>query len=268
MKRPSIVGCTILMALALVGCGGGAAPSDPASTPASTGTDSLNGTAWALSSLEDASGPVTIIEDARPTLAFEDGTANGFAGCNRFGGTYTVDGGSLAFGELAGTSMGCAPDLLSMEDDYLGSLQGIETFLVEGETLTLSGGGSTLAFTKVTSSDLVGDWTVVNLATQDAITGTVEGQAPTITFETDGSVNGTDGCNRYFGQYTVDGSAIQITLGGGTKMACADPLVDQQSSDFTDAMKAASAYEVAGSQLTLTNESGAIVIVATTHNAA
>ena len=45
---------------------------------------------------------------ARPTLTFAgDGTVSGTSGCNQFSGAYRRDGGSLQFGGLSSTLMGC-----------------------------------------------------------------------------------------------------------------------------------------------------------------
>ena len=42
----------------------------------------------------------------------------------------------------------------------------------------------------------------------------------TAQFEEDGSLNGSAGCNNFFGSYELDGDAIQIGQVGSTMMAC------------------------------------------------
>lgn len=68
----------------------------------------LEATRWALGWLP--TGPVTE-RDARaaPFLMFEaeSGRVGGFGGCNRFLGSYELDGDQLTFGRLAGTLMAC-----------------------------------------------------------------------------------------------------------------------------------------------------------------
>jgi heat shock protein HslJ len=56
--------------------------------------------------------------------------------------------------------------------------------------------------------------------------------ASTVTFDADGRVHGSGGCNRYFGTSTI--AAAQLSFGplGATKMACVPALMDQESRFF------------------------------------
>jgi heat shock protein HslJ len=60
----------------------------------------------------------------------------------------------------------------------------------------------------------------------------VESSVATITFEPDGRVHGGSGCNRYFGTSTVDGDRVSFGAMGATKMACPEPLMDQETRFF------------------------------------
>ena len=49
-----------------------------------------------------------------------------------------------------------------------------------------------------------------------------EAVAPSATFE-NGKVSGSNGCNRYRGNYTLDGGSITIAPAAATSMACGPP---------------------------------------------
>ncbi len=85
--------------------------------------------------------------DDRPlTLRLESGASRavGFAGCNRYSGSYTLAGDSLKFGPAISTKMSCgASD--EVERSYLATLPLVVTYAVADDTLTLNGPGGTLA---------------------------------------------------------------------------------------------------------------------------
>ena len=68
----------------------------------------VSGTTWELVELE-ARTPPEGAGGRRATLVFEadSARAGGFSGCNRYGGSYTLDGTALRFGALAMTKMAC-----------------------------------------------------------------------------------------------------------------------------------------------------------------
>ncbi len=78
----------LLLVQVAVGCGGGDDSSDPSS---------FEGIPWVLSSGVEVSGWETVA----PSVLFEDGRFGGSSGCNRYGGSYTVDGDTLELGEIA-----------------------------------------------------------------------------------------------------------------------------------------------------------------------
>ncbi len=68
----------------------------------------------------------------------DDGTASGEADCNRFGGTYTLDGAQLTFGPMNATRAMCAETSLS--DRYLANLADVHSFVLSEGHLFLSFG--------------------------------------------------------------------------------------------------------------------------------
>lgn len=94
----------------------------------------LNGTSWTLTRLGDAAS----VPDTTVTLNFNDGAVGGNAGCNTYGGAYTLDEARISMGELFSTMMYCYPEeIMDQEVAYLEALRAATTFRVDGETLTL-----------------------------------------------------------------------------------------------------------------------------------
>jgi heat shock protein HslJ len=115
-----LLGCAIQAA-----CGG---DDDDGSPP-------LEQTEWTLV------GGVEAPPDAVPTLTLEEGTASGFAGCNRFTGGYELDGNSFAVGPLAATQMACENAKTAVEAAYLPALEAVDAWAIEGGELVLSADG-------------------------------------------------------------------------------------------------------------------------------
>ena len=77
---------------ALQGCGGKILP-----------PDTLAGSNWTFVSI----GGVPVAADRPTSLQFDGNRLSGSAGCNRFSGGYSVDGGTLKAGPLMATEMAC-----------------------------------------------------------------------------------------------------------------------------------------------------------------
>jgi heat shock protein HslJ len=73
-------------------------------------TVDLEGSEWVLTSLNGETplqGPLITPQGTQITLAFEDGVAGGFGGCNAYGGPYTSDRDALSMDEIASTAQDC-----------------------------------------------------------------------------------------------------------------------------------------------------------------
>jgi heat shock protein HslJ/LysM repeat protein len=77
----------------------------------------------------------------------------------------------------------------------------------------------------------------------------------TASFEADGNLSGSDGCNRYGASYEVDGDKISITPGMTTMMACPDPIM-QQAGEYMVALASATSYQIQGDTLELLDAGG------------
>jgi heat shock protein HslJ len=100
------------------------------------------------------------------------------------------------------------------------------------------------------------EWELKELAGQPAPTG-VGGRRATLRFESDTArVAGFAGCNRYFGTYTVDGTALRFGAIGMTRMACAEGMGLEQQ--LGAALEATRSYTLNASQLTLLGSNGPV----------
>lgn len=115
-------------------------PTPPAATPAAT---DIAAHTWTLVQLGDRPNPVGA-GDKAPDLSFAsaESRASGFAGCNRFSGSYTITGDSLTFGPLMSTKMAC-PGRDQVEVGYLAALGAVVTYTIADSTLILHGAGGT-----------------------------------------------------------------------------------------------------------------------------
>ena len=97
------------------------------------------GADWELRELAGQPAP-TGAGGRRATLGFEPDTARvtGFAGCNSYFGTYTLDGTALRFGPIGMTRMACAEGM-GLEQQLGAALEATRSYTLTGNDLTLLG---------------------------------------------------------------------------------------------------------------------------------
>lgn len=89
---------------------------------------------WTLIKINDASVTVT----KSPTIQFQENENKmaGFAGCNRYFGSYAIQGKTLTFSGVGSTKMFCN-ETMDIEQQFLGALQKVDAFEVNENTLML-----------------------------------------------------------------------------------------------------------------------------------
>lgn len=128
MPKP-IRNILLLVALAMIAFAHWADSSETASG-AMPGSE-LPGTHWRV---EDIDGR-GVVDTSRTTIGFfEENHAAGDTGCNRFSGTFTLDGASLTFGPMAGTRRGCVQALMNQETAFYQALGRVKAWEVSEET--------------------------------------------------------------------------------------------------------------------------------------
>lgn len=112
---------------------------------------SLKNTKWELYAFEDGK-PITYPDEKKATLEFDESGVkiSGFAGCNRFFGSATVEGEAISFGPLGATKMMCAEPAMGIEDKFLSLVDKTSSFEVkENQLLLKSTEGVILTYNKV-----------------------------------------------------------------------------------------------------------------------
>ena len=235
------------------------------STAGSGGT--LEGVTWALTSFvvngEKQAVPEGVTVDA--TFQAADSTVSGSGGCNRYFGSYTVDGASLTIGQLGSTEMACQGPGSEIESIYLAALPLVRSFTATTEALTLfdESGAAILEYAVAQPAELGGvTWHATGINNgRGGVESVVAGTDPTATFDTTaGTVSGDAGCNQYNGSVAIDGAAITIGPLMSTKMACADDAATAQEGSFFVALEAATTFEVRGTTLELRDDTGALQV--------
>ncbi len=249
-------------ALLLLGACGSTASDEPAAT---TSGPPLEGTAWqVVTAVAEDGERLDVPDDVTATVTFEDGTASGSGGCNRWSAPYELDGSALTIGAAAATMMACPGAGGEVEAAFLGALLRVATWAPgeEGAALLDASGEPVLELTEAVATAFTGTtWvaTVLNNGRQ-AVESVLEGSEATAEFDDEGRVAGSSGCNRYTGPYTLDGEAIEVGDLAGTRMACADQALTQQEELFLAALEQATVARVDGDTLELRDDDDALLV--------
>ena len=100
-------------------------------------------------------------------------------------------------------------------------------------------------------------WLLATLEGEQPLTGTAP---PSAEFSED-QINGSTGCNHYFGTYKASGSDITISDVASTEMACLEPegLMEQEQA-FLSALRAVAGYSLSGERLELVDSAGSVLM--------
>jgi len=237
------------LALVLAACG-----DDDESTPAATLPPvELDGLAFVSESVEGQD----LVDGSSISISFADGNLAANAGCNSLSGGYTIDGDILVVDQLAQTAMACEEALMDQETWFSELLTANPTIALDGDTLTLSGDGTTVTFTGAAAGG--------SLDGREFLSQSVEGQelveGSTIRLGfADGSISAHAGCNQMNGAYTLDGDVLHVEALATTEMACEPPLMDQDTW-LAEFLSSGPAVTLDGDTLTLTSGDVSIVLV-------
>ncbi|MFF2849523.1 META domain-containing protein [Streptomyces sp. NPDC058001] len=159
-----------------------------------------------------------------------DGKTSGTLGCNHFGTTAEIKDGTISFGDMETTLIGCPKQTMAYEDLLAKALGAGElTAKVDAGTLTLTTpGGDRIALTEEKPVPLTGtEWTVTSLVEEKTATSLpkdVDGKAK-LTFGKDGKVTGTLGCNRVSATAKITDGHLTLSRAVTTRMLCPEPVM-------------------------------------------
>lgn len=102
---------------------------------------------WQLTSGTVDGTSIPILETHPITISFDGNEVSGTASCNSYGGSFEKSGETISFGNLAMTEMAChPPETMEAESMFGEALGRVDTFDVDGSTLTLTADGVELIF--------------------------------------------------------------------------------------------------------------------------
>ena len=235
-----------------------------AASSAGAGGD-IADTSWSLKTYAEGGSATSVPDGVFADLAFTaDGAASGSSGCNQFSGSYTVDGATLTFGQLATTMRACEAPASTVETAVLANLAAVRTFTASAGTLELfdESGTAVLTYDVAAPGDLGGaTWHATGINNGNgAVTSVVAGTDPTLAYDPAGTVSGHTGCNTFNGAAVVDGTSLAIGPLMSTKMACVDEAANAQEAAFVTALEASTTFSVRGSTLELRDADGALQV--------
>lgn len=135
----------VLMVFVMAAC-----PQPPASETEGAANvsepESLVGPSWRLTEL-DGQPSISGGGAREPHLRFSaENRVSGATGCNTLGGGYERSNEQLRFGNLFSTKMACVEEhRMAQETRFMRALEGVDRFVVSGDTLTLFSGEKAVA---------------------------------------------------------------------------------------------------------------------------
>jgi heat shock protein HslJ len=230
----------------------------------------LDGTEWVLTSLNGGN----LLAGSHITLAFAEGQASGYAGCNRYSSEYTAaDEGILTIPEVAITARDCLePEgVMQQEMAYVEALRSAVAYRLMDDRLEIenASGETILKFAKQEFPISLGldgtEWVLTTLNGSSLVAGS------NITLGFAGEVlNGFAGCNAYgggrdSGKYiATDEGTLTIPQIAVTLQLCQSPEgVMEQETAYLEALRNAAAYRVIDDRLEIDNAAGETTLVFT-----
>jgi heat shock protein HslJ len=229
--------------------------------------DQFTGVVWSWEKTQYNDGAtITAADPDRYLLEF---LANGRlaikADCNQVGGSYQAEGNNLTIQLGPSTLVACLPD--SQADAFLKGLANVGSYMfADGKlVLLLKVDSGSMTFAASDPTAIAGtSWNVTGINNgKQAVVSVINGTTVTLNFAADGKVNGSAGCNNYFGPYTTNGDQIKIGPLGSTRKMCGEPEgVMEQETNFRKALEAGTTFKITGNQLVIRNADNAMQVTA------
>ena len=221
----------------------------------------LEGTDWRLTQMAGSGVPfIDVPAGVDATLRIDGTDASGSGGCNQWFASVTVDGASIAFGQVGSTMMACPEPAMSIESFWLGYLPQVASWSITGGRLELAdpNGAVLLVFAQPAVSALEGtDWQLTQVWSQGVLTPVPAGVTATLTL-TGGQASGSGGCAQLFGSYTLSGHALALAGLMNGAMLCPEPQMSVQEA-YLAALGTVAAWQTDGATLQLLDASGQVV---------
>lgn len=254
-------------------------PSPATSTdPTFGGLTTMN---WTLATYGPDEAPIPVLPEASINLVFTPEGISGSAGCNTYFGQFQYDVDKLSFSGIGSTEKACSNELTAQEAAYLQALQTATSYTINNGVLRITYRDGALTFNggaslQATVTPVVGgnaslgglagvNWVLSSFGPAAAPVAVQPGTTVTAVFAPDG-VAGNAGCNQYSGPFTYDNANITFSPLITTKVACDQPIMDQETAYLT-ALQSATSYAINNGQLQITYPEGVLTFNAGTSTA-
>ena len=217
-------------------------------------------TQWRLSVFNGEQIPESIIVTLTLSPEGEDSEGNifGSAGCNRYSGTYSLEGDRLTVNILAVTAKMCDASM-ETEDAFLAALQDQLTFQIQYNRLILTSDNNALLFLGERPS-LAGNWRLLRMGTPEnpvditfentiLVEFMIEEMAPT------GLITGTTPCQEYTAVFFTDRDFVTFGTPEMTNLNQCDEMSEIETQYF-EALKNAAQFEFSMGNLILRDGEG------------
>jgi heat shock protein HslJ len=199
-----------------------------------------------------------LVEGTEINMIFLADAMSVSGGCNSMNGGFEIGEGVLTAGPFAATMMACEQPLMDQDtwlNEFLSSLPTIE---LDGETLTLASGETTMTLAELQPSELVDtQWTVTGTVANEGVSSVPADATASIMIAPDDSVTVDTGCNTGSGTVTVTDDTLTFGPIATTMRACADEAVNQLEAAVLAVLQGEVAYEITGDTLSLRSGEGA-----------
>jgi heat shock protein HslJ len=243
-------------AIALVALAAAACAQSGTATPGTTqpppGTSSDRATAPVPPRGTFTTSESTALGTGNIELRFtEDARLTANAGCNTISGPVTFNGNQIDTADLAITEIACDPARHEQDQRLSAFLGSKPTWRLDGESLELTGAGTTLTLKQAKTAQLTGlVWVADTLIQGDVAGSTPAGVTATLVFGPD-SVIVTGLCNLHKMDYRTVGPKITFALAEITLKMCS-PEVMAIEHALTNLANAEATYQIDGNALTIT----------------
>lgn len=185
----------------------------------------------------------------------DESKVNGSAACNRFFGTYTLNGKSLVFSPFGSTRMYCDEESNKLESEFLQAMTKVTGYKIENKTLILLNNNEEIARfheSNAVPDAMAGTWDLVYITGRRiAFEGLYPEKKPQITFKMGSNeLTGNTSCNSFTAAFNNKPNEKLFNPGAMTLKAC--PGEGEQA--FMEQFKRVDSWEISGDTLTFIAE--------------
>jgi heat shock protein HslJ len=179
------------------------------------------------------------------------------AGCNGYGGSYSVCDGKLCLEDMYSTAIGCDPERHT-QDEWFGEFFSAEPKLaLDGDRLTVESADAkfVLLDREVANPDrsLTGRvWSIDTFFRGGVAGGGMLATPPTVSFDEDGTVHVFSGCNSGEGSFEAVGNTLELGAIAYTEKGCEDESLMAAEADVQEVLQEGTvSIEISAARLTL-----------------